>query len=98
MQIDDTADWYGTTGLDEETERAFPAYLRQELGEHLEAPDCLRASDLRYLGLRMARRGPTHFWALPERDGKQSFAYAFLDTGDDLVWFGRTDRSPPDDA
>ena len=31
----ETADWFGTTGLDEETERELSRYLRREFGERL---------------------------------------------------------------
>lgn len=54
MEMEDSireeADWFGKTGLDEETERELPRYLRLEFGEFLSDEDSLKASDLVYLG------------------------------------------------
>lgn len=44
------AKWFGKTGLDDETERELPRYLRREFGEILGDDGALKASDLAYLG------------------------------------------------
>jgi len=44
------ADWFGTTGLDEQTEGDLPIYIRMELGKFLEDDNALQAKDLSYLG------------------------------------------------
>jgi len=78
-EVQEVADWFGNTGLDDATERELPRYLRRELGEYLDDPDGLKASDLKYLGVLTDERGAAHFWAMPERSGEQSFAYVDLD-------------------
>lgn len=94
-EVLEVADWFGTTGLDDATERELPRYLRRELGEYLDDPDGLKASDLRYLGVLTDERGPARFWAMPERHGERSFAYADLDAEGAVASLGWGDRSPP---
>ena len=61
-EIVEEADWIGTTGLSEETERQLPKYLRLEYGESILDEDSLKAADLTYLGV----------FKLGEEDLKQS--------------------------
>ncbi|HEY5995097.1 MAG TPA: hypothetical protein VIU46_10925, partial [Gallionellaceae bacterium] len=42
-KVREVADWFGTTGLDEETERELPRYLRREFGESLFDEGALKA-------------------------------------------------------
>ena len=89
------AEWFGKTGLDQETERELPRYLRRELGEYLDDPAGLKSSDLRYLGIQSDTRGTAHFWALPERHGDSSFAYAQLAPSGEVLCLGWGDWAPP---
>lgn len=93
-EVQEDADWFGQTGLDDATERELPRYLRRELGEYLDDPDGLTASDLQYLGVLTDERGAAHFWAMPERHGERSFAY--VDVGaDGVASMGWGDRTAP---
>jgi hypothetical protein len=89
------ADWFGKTGLGEETERELPRYLRREFGEYLDDPACLKAADMVYLGIRTDARGSAHFWSLPERHGERSFAYAQLAPSGEVLCLGWGDWAPP---
>jgi len=93
-EVPEKADWFGTTGLDDATERELPRYLRRELGEYLDDPAALKASDLKYLGVLTDERGPAHFWAMPERHGERSFAYVDIDA-DGVASMGWGDRVAP---
>ncbi len=91
------ANWMGQTGLDEDTERELPRYLRRELGEFLEDPHGLRAADLDYKGIHQDERGPAHFWQMPERAGERSFAYVEIDSHGKPTCLGWSDRTLPVD-
>lgn len=95
-EVPEEADWFGTTGLDEATEREVPRYLRRELGEYLDDPGGLKAADLTYLGVLTDERGSAHFWAMPARHGEQSFAYVDLDPAGGAASLGWGDRSVPE--
>ena len=94
-EVREEADWFGKTGLDEATERELPRYLRRELGEYLDDPEGLKASDLKYLGVLTDERGTAHFWAMPVRHGEQSFAYVDIDTSGEPASMGWGDRVAP---
>ena len=90
------ADWFGTTGLDDATERELPRYLRREFGELMDDDGALQARDLRYLGRYDEADGPTHYWRIPGRDDKPLYAYVILMLGTTCTgWSG---REPPDRA
>ncbi len=89
------ADWIGQTGLDEDTERELPRYLRRELGEFLEDSHGLRAADLQYQGVHQDERGPAHFWKMPGRGGEISFAYVEIDSQGKPTCLGWGDRWLP---
>jgi hypothetical protein len=91
----EVADWIGRTGLDEATERELPRYLRRELGEFLDEPGGLKASDLIYLGLLSDERGAAHFWKMPEKDSIQSFAYVDVGNDGEALGLGWGDRKAP---
>jgi hypothetical protein len=95
LQIQEEADWFGRTGLDDATERELPRYLRRELGEFLDDPEGLKASDLVYLGLFKLRKGQMHFWRIPGRTHGDSFAYIELSRDGSPTLFGWGDREPP---
>lgn len=88
------ADWIGTTGLDEGTERELPRYLRRELGEFLDDPQGLKAADLHYLGIHRDERGAAHFWRMPARGNETSFAYIEIDDSGNPSSYGWGDRQP----
>ena len=94
-EVPEEADWFGTTGLDEATERELPRYLRRELGEYLDDPEGLKAADLKYLGVLTDERGAAHFWAMPARHGEQSFAYVDVDASGVAASMGWGDRMAP---
>jgi hypothetical protein len=89
------AEWIGQTGLDEETERELPRYLRRELGEFLDDPKGLRAADLNYKGIHQDEHGPAHFWQMPARDGEISYAYVEIDSQGKPTCLGWGDRHLP---
>lgn len=76
-EIVEKAEWFGTTGLDDATERSLPRYLRLEFGESILDEYALQARDLNYLGVleltepeRHAGSFPeetcrVHFWSIP---------------------------------
>jgi hypothetical protein len=94
-EVREDADWFGTTGLDEATERELPRYLRRELGEYLDDPEGLKAADLKYLGVLTDERGSAHFWSMPARHGEQSFAYVDIDASGAAASTGWGDRGAP---
>ena len=68
-QVIEEAPWFGKTGLDEDTERHLPRYLRLEFGESLFDQDSLKAADLTYIGAFPGDNGSTvHFWKIPYGD------------------------------
>ncbi|MGL4673899.1 MAG: hypothetical protein ACRCXK_03465 [Wohlfahrtiimonas sp.] len=48
--IEEVADWFGTTGLNDSEERMLPKYVRYEYGDLLVDDDGLKAYDLTFLG------------------------------------------------
>lgn len=90
-QAPEVADWFGTTGLDDDIERELPRYLRREFGEFIDEPDALKAADLDYLGAFDEPPGRVHYWRIPARSGESSYAY--VEIGADGVcctgWGGR---------
>jgi hypothetical protein len=89
QEIEEAANWFGKTGLSEETERELPRYLRLEFGESVLDDDYLKASDLCYIGYaRILESEKEHFlsesafvhcWKMPESDGENS-PYAYVET------------------
>jgi hypothetical protein len=96
-QVEESADWFGKTGLDEGTERELPRYLRREFGEAPDEEGSLRASDLHYLGVhRDAERGPAHFWRVARSQGGEPwYAYVEVDQQGGATSLGWGDREPP---
>jgi hypothetical protein len=94
LQTLEEADWFGRTGLDEAAERELPRYLRRELGEFLDEPEGLKASDLIYLGVFRLRKRSVHFWRIPSRTEDDSYAYIELDRDGSPTLFGWGDREP----
>lgn len=90
----ENADWIGTTGLDEDTERELPRYLRREFGESLFDEGSLKATDLRYVGVFAEDGQQVHYWHVPYKDNDQIFAYVEVaPTGDICTGWGN--REPP---
>ncbi|WP_374325157.1 hypothetical protein [Azonexus sp.] len=91
----ESAPWFGRTGLPDADERELPRYLRREFGELLAAPGALQAADLVYLGQFADGAGSVHFWRIPRRDGETDYyAYIEVDAGGETAAFGWGDRSP----
>jgi len=90
----ENAEWMGTTGLDEKTERELPRYLRREFGESLFDEGSLKAADLRYVGVFAEDGQQVHYWHVPYKDNDQIFAYIEVaPTGDICTGWGN--REPP---
>lgn len=89
----ESAAWFGTTGLDEATERELPHYLRRELGESVYDSKSLKADDLKYLGIFETSAGLSHFWKFPEGNGEELFAYA--EPFESQYCLGWGDKIPP---
>ena len=88
------AHWIGTTGLDEDTERELPRYLRREFGESLFDKGSLKAADLRYVGVFAEDGQQVHYWHVPYKGNDQMFAYVEVaPTGDTCIGWGN--REPP---
>jgi|GEM_PF-6721340 len=89
QEIKETACWFGRTGLHEETERELPRYLRLEFGESVLDDDCLKASDLCYIGhAKILENEKEHFssesifvhcWKMPGSNSENS-TYAYVET------------------
>ena len=93
-QVQEPADWFGKTGLDDETERELPRYLRRELGESLFDEGSLKAADLVYLGDVVENGNRVHYWRMPY--GKES-AYPYVEVGPDGgTSTGWGDKEPPE--
>lgn len=91
--IQEEADWFGKTGLDESTERELAHYLRREFGERLSInDDALKASDLVYLGKFAEVDGQIHYWQIPSADNELTYAYVIEGEHGYMAW---GDRSPP---
>lgn len=96
-ETQEVADWIGRTGLGETIERELPRYLRRELHEFLDAPEGLRAAQLRYLGILGDERGLAHFWELASRSGSPDPTYAYVAIDEKGAWaMGWGDRQPQD--
>lgn len=102
QQMDDedsvieSADWFGTTGLDEDTERDLSRYLRREFGESVHDEDSLRAEDLTYLGKYTEQEVLVHYWLIPARTGTKKY-YAYVEVGPvGQLNMGWGNRNPPD--
>ncbi|HOY70491.1 MAG TPA: hypothetical protein PL131_07260 [Methylotenera sp.] len=92
----ETADWFGKTGLDEETERELPRYLRREFGETLFEQGALQANDLIYLGAFDEPIGVAHYWRITSKHNEDEPYYAHViveANGETCTGWG--DRKPP---
>ena len=92
----ETADWFGKTGLDEETERELPRYLRREFGETLFEKGALQANDLIYLGVFEEPEGAVHYWRITGKDSEAEpyYAHVIVETsGETCTGWG--DKKPP---
>lgn len=92
--VQEEASWFGSTGLDEETERELPRYLRREFGERLSDEGALKADDLDYLGAFDEDGLRVHYWLVPSRSDERHFAYVEV-TPDGETCTGWGDRAPP---
>ena len=87
------APWFGKTGLDEETERELPRYLRRELGEFLDEPGALKAADLQFIGAFEEAPGMVYYWKVPY--GEET-VYAYVEVSrDGSQCTGWANREPP---
>ncbi len=92
-EIREEAPWFGRTGLDDDTERELPHYLRRELGKPLSAPGSLRAAELVYVGAFVEGSDTVHYWQLPAHISTTAFAYVLRSpTGPGFIGWG--DRKP----
>ena len=87
------AEWFGSTGLSEETERELPKYMRREAGELLLDEGSLKASDLTYIGAFEEPDATVHYWSVPSSDGEPSYAYVEVRGGQTCTGWGG--REPP---
>ena len=92
--IVETADWFGKTGLDDETERELPRYLRREFGESLSKKGALKASDLVYLGVFQEPEGAIHYWRIPSKNSKREYYFAYVEDFPEGA-MGWGNRKPP---
>ena len=76
---EESAQWFGATGLPESTERHLAEYLRLEFGEPCSSPGSLRASDLEYRGVFPDTGGETHFWAIRGKTSGELVAFAYVE-------------------
>jgi hypothetical protein len=88
------APWFGKTGLDDETERDLPQYLRREFGKPLSAPGSLKAAELVYLGAFVEGADTVHCWQLPAHISTTAYAYV-LRSPTDPGFISWGDRKPP---
>jgi hypothetical protein len=92
--IVEVADWFGSTGLDDDIERGLPQYLRREFGESLsEDPNALKARDLNYLGAFTEDDCQVHYWCIPYASEEKVYAYVVV--RGDSVATGWGNREPP---
>lgn len=93
-EVKEEAEWFGTTGLDEKTERELPRYLRRELGKSLFDEGSLKADDLRYAGSFPEDDGLAHYWYMPHEKEENLYAYVVVSAegGTNRGWGG---REPP---
>lgn len=87
------APWMGNTGLDEDTERELPRYLRRELGEFLEDGG-LKAEDMVYVGKFQEDPAQVHYWRIPYGDEQRVFAYVEVDKHGSVAALGWGDKEP----
>jgi hypothetical protein len=86
------AEWIGKTGLGDDVERELPRYLRRELGQYLDEPGAVKASDLSYLGAFLEHDGTVHYWRVSHQ-GEGVYAYIVTsEQGTITAWGG---RKPP---
>ncbi len=92
--LTEEADWFGTTGLDDDLERELPKYLRRESGELLLEEGSLKASDLKYLGAFEEPDATVHYWLVPSHHGEPTYAYIEIHgSGQSCTGWGG--REPP---
>lgn len=91
----ETAPWMGSTGLPQADERQLARYLRIELGEPYYSEGSLRAEDLRYVGSFKEDGWRVHYWEIPARFPKPTYAYIERSHSGE-TWTGWGDREPPD--
>ncbi len=93
-QIVEVANWFGKTGLPDDTERELPRYLRREYGQSIFDKGALTAADLEYLGLFPDGPGTIHFWRMHDGAKEPTYAYVSVSASGDTVlsWGG---RQPP---
>ncbi len=92
--IVETADWFGKTGLDGETERELPRYLRREFGESMSKKGALKANDLVYLGVFQEPESAIHYWRIPSKNSKRESYFAYIEDSPDGA-MGWGDKKPP---
>ena len=90
----ETADWFGKTGLNDETERELPRYLRREFGESLFKEGALKANDLIYLGVFQEPEGAIHYWRITGKNSESEPYFAYVEDFPDGA-MGWGNRKPP---
>ncbi len=95
-KVKEEADWFGKTGLDEETERELPHYLRRELGESLFDEGSLKANDLVYIGVyELIDGSKEHYWRIPWKNEEVYARIVIGIDGSNLMDWGN--RKPPNE-
>jgi hypothetical protein len=87
----ESAEWFGKTGLSEDIERELPRYLRREFGESLSEPTSLKAADLTYIGSFQEEGHLVHYWRIPY--GKEE-VYAYVEVSPESTHTGWGGRKP----
>ena len=102
-QQQESAPWFGTTGLSTEQEQRLPRYVRMELNQKLEQADAVKAQDLQFIGRFNEADGTVYYWQLPPNEVSKkpatrgSARYAYLrqaQNGNYLDWGNRLPPSP----
>ena len=81
--VQERAEWFGCTGLGEAAERHLLDYIRLEENQKLSDSDCIKASDLKYVGVVSESPAIVHYWLFRGTNGWQ--AYASISVTDEYV-------------
>ena len=90
----ESAPWFGRTGLPEEVERHVAAYVRMEFGEVIGDHDSLKASDLDYVGAFHEGSSIVHYWLVPSSQA-QLYAHVEVKVGGG-TYTSMGERRPPE--
>ena len=98
---EETAPWFGTTGLSAEQEQRLPRYVRMELNQKLGQAGAVQAQDLQFIGHFSEADGTVYYWQLPPNEVSKkpstngSARYAYLRLGKDGNYMDWGNRLPP---